>query len=473
MEGVVDMRGPNSQTRRVNFPLPKIEDLLLKQGKCQIFSILDLKMAFHQQPLHPDSRHITCCYTPDGIYQWRVNVMGLQNASQQFQQLMEDRLQPVRDIADPYIDDIIIGTWVGPEEDLLEAHDKDVRRVLELLKGDQFVVGKWKLFVKEVEFCGHILGGGARRPAPGKLRAIEKWELPKTVTALRAFLGFTNYYSAYVKDYAKVVTRLMEKLKVPREVGKKGSTAKIVWEKGDVEAFEEIKRLLCEALSLQRVNPDKPFVIRVDASQYAVGAALEQLLDEERAPTVEDVRAKKTVPVAFMSRKLTGSQRNWVPREQETYAIILALQKWESWIGLQPVLVLTDHKALESWATEVLDTPSGPAGRRSRWHEIFSRFNLTVEYIPGVENTLADVLSRWAYPASQALADLTKHGSVVDAEEMEGFIKEEREEERLCMGANKQESHRMCANEVEQPLKSALKVRLVGSGSNSPHRILK
>jgi hypothetical protein len=51
-----------------------------------------------------------------------------------------------------------------------------------------------------------------------------------------------------------------------------------------------------------------------------------------------------------MSRKLTGSQRNWVPREQETYAIILALQKWETWIGFQPVLVLTDHKALESWA---------------------------------------------------------------------------------------------------------------------------
>ena len=63
-----------------------------------------------------------------------------------------------------------------------------------------------------------------------------------------------------------------------------------------------------------------------------------KLLDEERSPTVEVVRAKKTVPVAFMSRKLTGSQRNWVPREQETYAINLALQKWESWIGLQPIL---------------------------------------------------------------------------------------------------------------------------------------
>ena len=58
-----------------------------------------------------------------------------------------------------------------------------------------------------------------------------------------------------------------------------------------------------------------------------MGTAFEQLLDEDRAPTVDDVRSQITVPVAFMSRKLTGSQRNWLRREQETYAIILALQK--------------------------------------------------------------------------------------------------------------------------------------------------
>ena len=81
-----------------------------------------------------------------------------------------------------------------------------------------------------------------------------------------------------------------------------------------------------------------------------MGGALEQLIDEDRKPTADDVLNKRTVPVAFMSRKLTKGQRNWVPREQETYAIILALQKWESWIGMQSVLVLTDHKSLESWA---------------------------------------------------------------------------------------------------------------------------
>ena len=119
------------------------------------------------------------------------------------------------------------------------------------------------------------------------------------------------------------------------------------------------------------MNPDRPFVLRTDASKYAVGAVLEQLQDETMAPTTEDVVNRKTVPVGFMSKKLTGGQRNWTPREQETYAIIMALKKWANVIGQQPVTVVTDHKSLEDWAKETLDTPSGPLGRRSRWHEFF------------------------------------------------------------------------------------------------------
>ena len=158
---------------------------------------------------------------------------------------------------------------------------------------------------------------------------------------------------------------------MPRDVGKKGSKKKINFDAEDLEAFQELKRRLVSGLSLQRVNPDKPFVLRVDASGFAVGATLEQLREGHEKPTPQDVINKKTVPVAFMSRKLAEGQRKWTPRELETYAIILALQKLESWIGLQPVLVLTDHQSLESWAKEVLDTPSGPVGRRARWHQIF------------------------------------------------------------------------------------------------------
>ena len=82
---------------------------------------------------------------------------------------------------------------------------------------------------------------------------------------------------------------------------------------------------------------------------------------------------------------------------------------------------MTDHKSLESWATEVLDTPSGPAGRRARWHELLSRFDVTVIYVPGKDNIVADALSRWAYPASKAFADSSIHGSDRDAQEMQAL----------------------------------------------------
>ena len=67
--------------------------------------------------------------------------------------------------------------------------------------------------MEEVEFCGHILRKGKRSPAPGQLIHIQKWEIPHTVTALRGFLGLTNYYAEYVPGYVEAAAPLMEKLK--------------------------------------------------------------------------------------------------------------------------------------------------------------------------------------------------------------------------------------------------------------------
>ena len=128
--------------------------------------------------------------------------------------------------------------------------------------------------------------------------------------------------------------------------------------------------------------------------------------------------------MAFYTMKLTPSQQKWTPREQETYAQVSALRKWAGWIGFQPVLVLTDHKAIESWVTEFVDTPSGPAGRRARWHETMSKFDIKVQYLPGKENLVADAMSRYAYPARKALQDCTWHGSVEDDEEMREIMRQ-------------------------------------------------
>ena len=104
----------------------------------------------------------------------------------------------------------------------------------------------------------------------------------------------------------------------------------------------------------------------------------------------------------------------WSPRQQETYAIICALRKYQSWVGTNRVEVLMDHRSSEYWSTEHVNAVSGPAGRRARWHEFLSLFDPHPAYLPGKYNTVADTLSIWAYPGSEACLSTNIHGSEQD-----------------------------------------------------------
>jgi hypothetical protein len=420
---VVDYRAVNDATITDAHPLPRIEDILIRQGGNKMWSVLDMKDGYHQIPLKPEHRHITCMATPRGVMQWKVLVMGLKNGGAIFQRVMEGILGDI-DGVDVYIDDVIIGSTGDTRDQIIANHEALVRRVLDRLAESKMIVEPRKChwFAEEVEFCGHLLREGRREPAPGKLLSLQKWELPRTVTQLRGFLGLANYYSAYVPSYADFAGPLMSKLQLNREDGKKGSTKALVWKDSEIESFHQLKAKLAEHLELFQCEPDKPFVMHTDASDKAIGAVLEQY----RVVNGET----RLVPVAFFSRKLAKSQLNWTPREKETYAVVSALRKYAGWIGLQPILILTDHKSLEDWVHEKMDTPSGPAGRRARWHETLSKFDLTVQYMPGRDNIVADALSRFAYPAAKAFQDTSFHGDEEARKAMKKIIAEELQEGR-------------------------------------------
>ena len=78
-------------------------------------------------------------------------------------------------------------------------------------------------------FAGHVDGNGQRQPIPGNVAAIEHWEKIKTVSELRAHLGFCNYYSGYSKMYARYAAPMTAMLKGNREETQKGSTKALVW----------------------------------------------------------------------------------------------------------------------------------------------------------------------------------------------------------------------------------------------------
>ena len=88
--------------------------------------------------------------------------------------------------------------------------------------------------------------------------------------------------------------------------------------------------------------------------------------------------------------------------------------------------VCTDHQSLQSWHRKHVDTPSGPAARRAPWHDTFAKFDLSVFYVPGRDNTVADCLSRWAYPAGKAWMDIFSPGDAEETEEAKRIIELEK-----------------------------------------------
>ena len=152
--------------------------------------------------------------------------MGTKNGNAAFQRMIEDLLGPVQDCADPFVDDIIIGSGTEDmtEDELIEAHERDLRRVLSELHKHNMVCKPTKasLFVREVEFAGHVVGHGQRRPMPGKLASLHHWEKLQTISELRSFMGFCNYYSGYVRMYAELSGPLQKMLHVGKFDGRKG-----------------------------------------------------------------------------------------------------------------------------------------------------------------------------------------------------------------------------------------------------------
>ena len=110
---------------------------------------------------------------------------------------------------------------------------------------------------------------------PKKLEAVRVWERPRTVTQVRSFTAFRNYYRKFVKNFAEVAKPLYP-------LTSKG--VKFTWEKEHEDALRLSKTRLLQAPNLAFPSFRHPFVIDTDASETALGAVLSQIIDGEERP---------------------------------------------------------------------------------------------------------------------------------------------------------------------------------------------
>ncbi|XP_061393470.1 protein still life, isoforms C/SIF type 2-like, partial [Musca vetustissima] len=149
------------------------------------------------------------------------------------------------------------------------------------------------------------------------------------------------------------------------------------WGEKQQNAFDMLKKLLTSPPILQQVDENMPFILKTDASNYALGAVLIQG-EKEFERTIE-----------YASRLLLPAEKNYSTTEREALAIVWAVDKFRGYIEGSEVLVKTDHQPLK-W----LFSLKSPTGRLARWALLLQSFNIKIEYTPGRQNHVADTLSR-------------------------------------------------------------------------------
>ena len=341
--------------------------------------------------------------------------MWVKVGPQALQRMVSDCLKSLQPQTHIYIDDLLTETRprlcgkgkILDSKAYLEDHFHNVVKCFEKLEECHLKVRfeKCHLFIE------------SSSPAPSKEDAVRHWPKPKIPKQMKGFFGVVICHSIYTRKPSNIAAPLMTSLqgkyeRVPGVDGRKGRCRVprerhcIQWTPEMEFAFVQLKEALSAECESNIPSPDGEHRIHVDACNHGVGTVLEQQNPEG-----------EWKPGVFFSRQLEGKdgkgQRAWATREQETFALVSCLLKSKSWIGGRNVTVYTDHKSLESWYKEDLCTLSGPLGRRGRWHGFLSRYHIEVVYKPGKDNTVADGLSPWAYPAG--LADDTNfHGADAD-----------------------------------------------------------
>ncbi|GBG91468.1 hypothetical protein CBR_g52424 [Chara braunii] len=206
-----------------------------------------------------------------------------------------------------YLDDILIFSKSA------EEHAEHVETVLSLLRQHKYKVNleKCEFGRTKILYLGHEVSAEGIRPEDAKVASIQDWPRPQTATEVRSFLGMCGYYRNFVKNYSTVASPLTDltRLDTPWD-----------WSDECEGAFKRLKHALMNHEVLMVPDPQKPFIVTTDASQYGIGAVVAQ----------QD--GKKLRPIEYMSKKMPSKKLAKSTYERELYALYKALVHWRHFL---------------------------------------------------------------------------------------------------------------------------------------------
>ncbi|KFM57554.1 Transposon Ty3-I Gag-Pol polyprotein, partial [Stegodyphus mimosarum] len=396
----------NQNILREHYHIPTFEEISSQMSNAKVFSILDANKAFWQIKLSDSSCELTTFNTPFGRYCFLRLPYGLCSSPEVFHRSFSEIFSDIEGVQ-IYIDDLLV--W-GKDK---QEHDLRLKKVLERAreKNVKFNLNKCKIGLNEVKYMGHIFSKDGLKPDEDKIKAIININTPKNVKELETFLGMITYVSRFIPNVSELTSCLRDLLK-----------KHVVWNWNAVheKTFRKLKNILVNKPVLQYYDINMPVVLSVDASQEGLGAVLLQ----------------NNLPVAYASKALTDTQKNYAQIEKETLAIVFACEKFHQYIFGKCFIVESDHKPLETIFKKPLN--KCPV-RLQRMRIRLQPYQFEIKYKPGKELFIADALSRSFTDKGSDFfeGDIEAHvGMVVESipvskDKMENFQQETGKDEEL------------------------------------------
>ena len=289
-----------------NYPLPLTLDILENIGTKKVFMKMDLRWGYNNMRIKEGDEWKATFTTLEGSFEPTVMFFGLMNSPVIFQVMMNELLRDLINTGKVavFINNVIVGTETE------EGHDELVAEVIRRLEENDFYVKpekcKWK--VKEVGFLGVVIRPDGIRMEKVKVKGVLEWLTPKCVKDMQKFLGLVNYYRQFIEGFALVARPLHDMVKKDK---------KWDWTERQEKAFRKLKEWFIKELVLAAPDIDKKMRMEVDASDYTTGGVLSM--------ECEDGLWR---PVAFLSKSLNETERNYKIHDKEMLAIIRGLEAW-------------------------------------------------------------------------------------------------------------------------------------------------
>ncbi len=322
---VQDYRKLSEMTIKNRYPLPLISELINKLRGAKYFTKLDIRWAYNNVRIKEGDEQKAAFRTNRGLYKPTVMFFGLTNSPTTFQWMMNDIFHDLigEGKVTVYLDDILIFSKN------LKEHREITKRVLQRLRENNLFLKaeKCEFEVLETEYLGVFISENSIRMDPSSLQGSPNGLCQRRSGSYNRSWASQISTESSSRNYSKVVKALTALT----------GLAPWKWTREQDKVFVELKRRMAEDVILAIPNEMDPFMVEADTSEGAVSAVLSQKQNG------------KWRPVAFMSKSLSTTERNYEIYDKELLAIMLALDEWCHYLmgATVDVEIWTDHQNLQ------------------------------------------------------------------------------------------------------------------------------